>query len=56
MTTREAEKRLHMYRLCLTRQQTRTIMGQIKKGNVEAAMRGLDRILDKGKKVKANKV
>ena len=45
MTTREAERRLHLCRMCLTRQQTRTIMGQIKKGNVEAAMRGLDGIL-----------
>lgn len=36
---------LHEYRCYLTRQQIRTIAGQIKAGNVDGAMNGLDRIL-----------
>lgn len=37
------------HRSMLSRQQTRTIKGQILSGNIDGAMRGLDKVLKKKK-------
>lgn len=43
--TRDAYECLRKYRRHLTRQQVRTLVGQIKAGDINAAMNGLDKIL-----------
>lgn len=43
--TRDAWECLRKYRRYLTRQQLRTLAGQVKVGEVHAAMNGLDKIL-----------
>ena len=52
MTSQAARKRLKAYRLFITRQQERVIMGQINAGQTENAMRCLDNILFKFEKKK----
>lgn len=54
-TDREAWTTLHEYRLQLTRQQIRTLAGQIKSGQPDAAMNGLARILDRNADRNASK-
>ena len=44
---REAMKTLKGYRMLLTRQQVRTLAGQIKSGHPNEAMNGLAKILDR---------
>lgn len=44
---REAMKTLKEYQMLLTRQQVRTLAGQIKSGNQNEAMNGLAKILDR---------
>jgi hypothetical protein len=44
---REAMKTLKEYRMLLTRQQVRTLAGQIKGGHPNEAMNGLAKILDR---------
>mgnify|MGYP006361747173 CR=1 FL=1 len=38
---------LRQYRVYLTRQQVRTLVGQIKAGNADGAMNGLSKILER---------
>lgn len=47
---KEAWKTLGEYRRQLTRQQVRTLAGQIKAGHPDAAMNGLAKILNRQKK------
>lgn len=48
MTEREAAYRcLREYKTMLTRQQMKTLAGQIKAGNVSAAMKGLNTIMER---------
>lgn len=42
---KDAYECLRKYRHYLTRQQLRTLVGQIKSGDVDAAMNGLDKLL-----------
>ena len=44
---RGAMKTLKEYRMLLTRQQVRTLSGQIKSGHPDEAMNGLAKILDR---------
>lgn len=44
---RDAFECLKKYRRYLTRQQTRTIAGQIKSGDINGAMNGLSNLLDR---------
>ena len=46
-TINEAMKQLKAHREQLTRQQVRTIKGQILAGDIAGAMKGLDRIINK---------
>lgn len=47
--TRNALSRLGEYRSKLSRQQLKTLRGQILSGNIDGAMRGLDKILKQKK-------
>lgn len=48
MTEQEAAYRcLREYKTTLTRHQTKTLAGQIKAGNVTAAMKGLNTIMER---------
>ena len=44
---KDAYQCIQFYRRHLTRQQIKTLVGQIKSGNVNGAMNGLDKILQK---------
>lgn len=44
---RNAFLELKKYRNQITRQQVRTLAGQIKSGQIEAAMKGIDKIIKK---------
>jgi hypothetical protein len=46
---KDARECLRKYRENLTRQQCRTLMGQIKAGDINGAMNGLDRLLARKK-------
>lgn len=41
----DARECLKKYRMFLTRQQLKTLMGQVKAGDIDGAMNGLDKIL-----------
>lgn len=45
MRKSDAAFRLKLHKHLLTRQQVRTLYGQIKHGDIEAAMKGLDKLL-----------
>lgn len=47
-TNERALRTIEQHRRQLTRQQFRTLMGQAKAGNPDAALRGLDKILKRG--------
>lgn len=49
--TRNALSRLGEHRSKLSRQQLKTLRGQILSGNIDGAMRGLDKILKQKKEV-----
>lgn len=53
---RDAYLTLRQYRKRLTRQQVRTLAGQIKSGHHNEAMNGLDKILDRRGRVDAGRV
>ena len=44
----QAFKAIEAHRNQLTRQQLQTLRGQVKAGNPDAAMRGLDKIIKRG--------
>lgn len=44
---KDAYKCIQIYRKYLTRQQTKTLVGQIKSGDINGAMNGLDKILQR---------
>lgn len=50
MDTRAAMMMLKTYHASLTRQQIRTLKGQVLAGDIDGAMRGLDRILGRRKR------
>ena len=48
MDNNHALRTIEAHRRQLTRQQFRTLMGQAKAGNPDAALRGLDKIIKRG--------